>query len=71
MVAEQDRSDANYEPLRENRDILRRYPVRVVEKAQLEGAVEGDRDQQSVGHHLHRPAAVDGVVQPVHGTGRF
>ena len=31
LVTEQDRSDPNYEPLRENREILRRYPVRVVE----------------------------------------
>jgi agmatine deiminase len=31
LVTEQDQSDANYEPLRENREILRRYPVRVVE----------------------------------------
>jgi len=31
LVTEKDRSDANYEPLRENREILRRYPVRVVE----------------------------------------
>ena len=31
LVTEQDRSDANYEPLRENREILRSHPVRVVE----------------------------------------
>ena len=30
LVSEADRSDANYEPLRENREILRRYPLRVV-----------------------------------------
>jgi agmatine deiminase len=30
LVSEPDRSDANYEPLRENREILRRYPLRVV-----------------------------------------
>ena len=44
--------------------------VRVVEEAQLEGAGEGNRHQQGVGHHLQRPAAVDGVIQPVHGAGR-
>jgi len=31
LVSERDRSDANYEPLRENRELLRRYPLRVVE----------------------------------------
>jgi agmatine deiminase len=31
IVSEQDPSDANYEPLRENREILRQYPVRVRE----------------------------------------
>ena len=31
LVSEPDRSDPNHEPLRENRQILRRYPVRVVE----------------------------------------
>jgi agmatine deiminase len=30
LVSEADRSDANYEPLRENWQILRRYPLRVV-----------------------------------------
>jgi agmatine deiminase len=30
LASERDRSDANYEPLRENREILRRYPLRVV-----------------------------------------
>jgi agmatine deiminase len=31
LCAECDPADANFEPLRENREILRRYPVRVVE----------------------------------------
>jgi len=31
LVSERDRSDANYEPLRENAEILGRYPLRVVE----------------------------------------
>ena len=31
LVSEPDASDPNYEPLRENREILRQYPVRVVE----------------------------------------
>ena len=31
LASERDRSDANYEPLRENRELLRRYPLRVVE----------------------------------------
>ncbi|HTM50756.1 MAG TPA: agmatine deiminase family protein [Bryobacteraceae bacterium] len=30
LVSERDRSDANYEPLRENLEILRRHPLRVV-----------------------------------------
>jgi agmatine deiminase len=30
VVSEPDRSEENYEPLRENLDILRRYPLRVV-----------------------------------------
>jgi agmatine deiminase len=30
VVSERDRAEANYEPLRENLDILRRYPLRVV-----------------------------------------
>jgi agmatine deiminase len=30
LVSEPDRSEANYEPLRENREILRRHPLRVV-----------------------------------------
>jgi agmatine deiminase len=29
IVSEDDRADANYEPLRENRELLRQYPVRV------------------------------------------
>jgi agmatine deiminase len=31
LVSESDQSDANYEPLRENREILRRYPLLVVQ----------------------------------------
>jgi agmatine deiminase len=39
LASERDRSDANYEPLRENAEILRRYPLRVV-KLPMPAAVE-------------------------------
>ncbi len=61
-----DDDDAN--GLREQDLVAVRQPVRIVEEAQLESQVEGQRDQHGVGRHLQNPVAIDGVVQPAHGT---
>ena len=45
-----------------------RQAARVVEEAQPEGEVEGERDEHRVGRDLEDPVAVDGVVQPAHET---
>ena len=65
-LADDDEADR----LREERLVAVRHALRVVEEAQAEGQVEGERDERRVGKHLEYPVAVDGMVQPVHGTGR-
>lgn len=44
IASEKDKSDANYEPLRENREILKQYPFRVIELPMPEPVVfDGQR----------------------------
>ena len=60
-LADDDEADR----LREQRPRSGAAAPPVVEEAQPEGEVEGERDESRVGHHLEDPVAIDGVVQPV------
>ena len=64
-LADDDEADR----LREEHLVAVRHAPRV-EEAQAEGQVEGQRDERRVGKDLEYPVAIDGVIQPVHGTGR-
>jgi hypothetical protein len=61
--------DHEADRLREEVLVARRDAVRV-EEAQTEGQVEGERHERRVGKYLEYPVAIDGMVQPAHGTER-
>ena len=54
--------------LGEERLVAIRQPAWIVEEAQAKSQVESQRDKRAVGNQLEDPVAVDGVVQPAHGT---